>query len=114
MQRLYYVGAVLMAAWIVTAAVLWIGPHGDALGAFWHSWNALRGDWILLLLVTDMAVFTAAAFVWVALDLRARGATAVAVAGWLVPMLVFGSAVLLLYLARRPGAPRAAGSAAAA
>lgn len=101
MRRLFYLGAVLMAAWIVTATVLWIGPHRDAVTACWHFWNALRSDWMLILIVTDMAVFTAAAFAWVAMDLRKRGATTVAIIGWLAPMLLLGSAVLLVYLARR-------------
>lgn len=99
MRRLLYLSAILMLAWVVTASVLWVGAHGDA--ALWHLWDTLRSDWMLVLIVTDMAVFTAAALVWAASDLRAHGATAGAMMGWLVPMLLLGSAVLLFYLARR-------------
>lgn len=101
MRRLLYLGAGLMLAWVVTASVLWIGGHGEPDAAFWHFWNTLRSDWMLILIVTDMAVFTAAALVWAAADLRRRGATPVVTVGWLIPMLLLGSAVLLLYLARR-------------
>jgi hypothetical protein len=114
MRRLLYLGAVLMLAWVVTATLLWIGPQGDPLAAFWHFWAALRSDWMLVLIVTDMAVFTAAALVWVALDLRRRDATAAAVVAWLVPMLLLGSAILLVYVARRTREPAAATGAGAA
>jgi hypothetical protein len=60
---------------------------------------------MLILIVSDMAVFTAAALVWAVADLRRRGATPIATVGWLVPMLLLGSTVLLLYLARRPESP---------
>ena len=63
----------------------------------------VTSDWMLLLVVTDMLVFTAAAFVWVAFDLRARGAAWGHTVAWLVPMLFLGSAILFVYLARRPG-----------
>jgi hypothetical protein len=49
----------------------------------------------------------------VALDLHGRGATAGVIAGWLVPMVLLGSAVLLFYLARRAW-PSAAGQGAGA
>lgn len=101
MRPLFYFGAALMLAWIITAGILWVGPQGDPNAAFWHFWASLMSDWMLILILTDMAVFTALAFVWVALDLRGRGATAGTIVGWLVPMLLLGSAVLLFYLARR-------------
>lgn len=93
--------AVGMFLWIITGTVLWLGEHGNPYAAFTHFWTALQSDWMLLVVATDMLMFTVAAFVWVAIDLHAHRAPATRILGWLVPMLFLGSAVLFLYLARR-------------
>jgi len=101
MRTVLYLGAAAMCGWIVTGTVLWFGQHGGPALAWTHLWSTLGSDWMLVVLLTDMLVFTIAAFVWVAVDLRARSAPPGHIAAWLVPMLFLGSAVLLLYLTRR-------------
>jgi hypothetical protein len=101
MRSFLLLAAAGMLAWIVIGTILWFGDYGDPATAFSYFWTTLRSDWMLLVLVTDMLMFTIAAFVWVALDLRARGAPPVQIVAWLTPMLFLGSAVLFVYLARR-------------
>jgi hypothetical protein len=106
MRAFYLAAAAVMFGWIAVATTLWLGQHGgDVTEAFVSVWQLATADWMLLLVLTDMLVFTVAAFVWVALDLRARGATALATVVWLGPMLLLGSAVLFFYLARRTTRP---------
>lgn len=94
--------AVVMLGCVATGTVLWIGQYGgDPGAAIVGFWQLASADWMLRLVLVDMLVFTIAAFVWVALDLHARGASSPEIVAWLVPMLMLGSAVLLLYLARR-------------
>lgn len=103
MRSLLYVTAALILSGIVAGVVLWFGQHGDPVTAFTHFWTVLRSDWMLVVIVVDMLVFTTVAFVWVAMDLRGRGASVPVIVGWLGTMLFLGSAVLLFYLARRSG-----------
>jgi hypothetical protein len=108
MRSLLYGGAALMAGWIVLATLLWLQQNaGDPVAGFSYFWGMVTADWLLVLLVTDLMVFTVAAFVWVTLDLRRRRASWRQVVAWLAPMLVLGSAVLLVYIARRPRATAA-------
>jgi hypothetical protein len=107
MRGMLVVAALVLAGWIVTGTVLWFVEHGDPTAAWLHFWTTLRSDWMLIVLVTDMLVFTTAAFVWVAFDLRGRDASRPEIIAWLAPMLLFGSAVLLVYLARRARRPTA-------
>jgi len=94
--------AVVMLGWVAAGTVLWLGQYGGDPGAAMVGfWQLASADWMLRLVLVDMLVFTIAAFVWTALDLRARGASFPEIVAWLVPMLLLGSAVLLLYLARR-------------
>jgi len=106
-MRAFFLGAaVVMFGWIAIATVLWLGQYGgDVREAAVSLWQLATADWMLRLVLTDMLVFTVAAFAWVALDLRARGATAQVAALWLGPMLLLGSAVLFLYLACRTARP---------
>jgi len=112
MRGILVVAAVVMLAWIMTGTVLWFAEHGAPTAAFQHFWTALRSDWMLIVLVTDLLVFTTGAFIWVAFDLRGRGASGPGITAWLALMLVFGSAAFLFYLARRttrvPSVPTAA------
>ena len=113
MRAFLVLAALGMLGWVVTGTTLWLGQYGgDLTEAFASVWALATADWMLLLVLTDMLVFTIAALVWVALDLHARGASPPEVVAWLGPMLLFGSAVLLFYLARRAARPGAAPAAA--
>lgn len=101
MRTLLLLAAFAMLAWIVIGSVLWIGEYGDPVIAFSSFWATLHSDWMLLILFTDMLMFTIAAFVWVATDLRAHGAPPTQIVAWLALMLCLGSVVLFVYLARR-------------
>jgi hypothetical protein len=93
--------ALAMLAWIVTGTMLWLGEYGDPVTAFSSFWTTLHSDWMVLVLVTDLLMFTIAAFVWVAMDLRTHGAPPTQIVAWLALMLCLGSVVLFVYLARR-------------
>ena len=97
-------------AWENAAAARWLRAH-DSLGdGVAHAWAALRDDWLVLLVFTDACVFALCALVWLARDLRGRGARPRGRALWLAATLVLGSPALLVYLARRHPARQAPGT----
>jgi hypothetical protein len=100
MRRLFYVLAGVFVAWIAVATALWLRQAGGAWPAWHHFWSAVGADWMLVLVLSDLSVFTLLALVWLVRDLRARGAGVGRIVAWLAPVLVVGSAVLLVYLGR--------------
>lgn len=81
---------------------LWLGQHGSLARAFTHFLTTLLADWMLLLILSDAAVFTIGGLVWLGRDMRRHGLPAAHWWAWMGTTLILGCPGLLLYLARRP------------
>ncbi|MDH3495541.1 MAG: hypothetical protein OER21_02145 [Gemmatimonadota bacterium] len=103
-KLLGYLWATGFVAWIAYATVRWVRESDGWMPALTHLWETLHVDWMLLLIVTDLLVFTIFAIAWLVVDLRRHGASAGRIAAWIGPLFVFGNAVLVVYLLRRPRA----------
>jgi hypothetical protein len=94
--------AATLFIWFNVAFFLWLG-QGDTLAArLTHAWHAASSDWLGAATVSDAGIFVALALVWFWRDARARLWTRRRRIGWIVATIVFGSPVLLVYLAFRP------------
>ncbi len=101
-KLLGYLWSVVFVAWIVIATVRWLEHPDGVLGALTHLWQHLHADWMLLLIVSDLLVFTLLAIAWLIIDLHRRGASPGRIAAWIAPLFVLGNVVLVVYLLRRP------------
>lgn len=76
MRRLLYVLAGAFAAWVSVATVLWLQGAGGGWAGWQHFRAAIGADSMLVLVLSDLTVFTLLALVWLVRGLRARGASA--------------------------------------
>ena len=83
------------------AVFLWLRQAGSVGTALAQTWDALKADWIVVLLLVDGAIFAMLVGYWLWLDLARLRATRRVRALWLAATLVFGSPAVLAYLALR-------------
>jgi hypothetical protein len=96
-RPLLYLTAIAFLVYEQVAFARWIAMHGNVSAGLAHAWMTLRQDPMVFMAWNDMGVFTAVVLVWLARDLRARGASRL----WWPATLIFGCPPLLIYLARR-------------
>lgn len=104
-RPLLYLAAALFFFYEQYAFYQWMQQHGTVSAGLAHAWSTLRADPMVFMAWNDMGVFTVIVLIWLARDLRARGASLL----WWPATLLFGCPPLLVYLARHPDAlqPRA-------
>jgi len=95
-KALCWTAAGILLAWQAAAVTLWFRACGSLGECVRRSWAAATGDWMVLLFLTDMAVFVALCTLWMAVDARRRGRRW---GLWVVAVLLLGSPALLAYLA---------------
>jgi len=101
MRLLLWAGAIAFGVWELAAVLLWIGDAGSLAGAGAHSWERLRADWFLLIVVTDHLVIAGVALLWVLSDAGRRGWPAWMRLAWVAAFVGLGTPALLGYLAQR-------------
>jgi uncharacterized membrane protein YczE len=92
---------VLFFVWSNIAVTLWLRQHGSVARGFAHFAATLRADWMLLLILTDAAIFTLAVIIWLWQDLKQRQLSSVYRWIWLGLTIILGCPGLFLYLAAR-------------
>ena len=105
-RYLLLVAALVFFVWQNVAIAHWLTDHGGLEAGLAHAWATLRADRMVLLIWTDMGVFSLAALVWFARDMRVRGPSRARRALWLTATLVLGCPGFLTYLALRTPAGR--------
>jgi hypothetical protein len=102
-RALLWAGAIVFALWEAYAATRWIVEGGGLEHAASLTWERVRHDWFLLILVTDHAVIAGTALVWILIDARRlRGWSVAECLAYAVAYIALGSPALLGYLAERP------------
>ena len=96
-----WVGAAGFLAWEGLGALLWVREAGGLGSAVATFWARLRGDWMLLVVVTDHITIAFLALLWTWRDAGRRGWPLAQRAGWSVAFVALGSPALLSYLAGR-------------
>lgn len=104
LRHMLRISAVLFFVWSNIATGLWLRQHGTLARGFAHFRATLQANWLLLLILTDAAVFTLCALLWLARDLRQRHLPPARRWAWITVTIVLGCPGLLLYLAARPPA----------
>jgi hypothetical protein len=103
-RALLLLSAAAFFVWENVATARWLRAHDGVAAGLAHAWAALRQDDLVLLVWTDMGVFTILAFAWLAHDLGRRRAPVARRVAWIAGTFVLGSPALLVYLALRgPG-----------
>ena len=110
-RALLWAGAIVFLLWEAYAAATWIAQGGGLAGAASLTWQRVRDDWFLLILVSDHAVIAGTALVWILVDAREHGWSVGKCVAYAVAYIALGSPALLGYLAERPGSaiPRGRG-----
>lgn len=98
---LFLAAAATFFAWENVAAAQWLAAHGGLAAGLTHAWRALWTDRLVLLILTDMGVFSLAALVWFVRDMRQQGLTRTRRAAWLAGTIILGCPAFLTYLAFR-------------
>ena len=101
MRLLLWAGAIAFAVWEVAAVLLWVRDPGSIGSAGAHTWERLRADWFLLIVVSDHLVIAGVALVWVLIDAGRRGWSVWMRLAWVVAFAGLGTPALLGYLAQR-------------
>ncbi|HEU4830123.1 MAG TPA: hypothetical protein VFT04_13095 [Gemmatimonadales bacterium] len=104
--------ALLFLVWEAYGAAQWVSHAGGVGPALRHFWTLLHGDWILLVVVTDLLLIAGVVLAGLWIDAARRGFTLPRRMLVAVAFIVFGSPVLLWYLASRIGDPASRGAAA--
>jgi hypothetical protein len=104
-RALLWAGAIAFFLWEIYAATHWIIEGRGLANAASLTWDRVRHDWFLLILVTDHAVIAGTALVWILIDARRlRGWSMAECVAYAIAYIALGSPALLGYLAeRRPG-----------
>lgn len=107
---LLWVGAFAFAAWELGSVILWVRAAGSLAAARDLTWDRLRSDWYLLIVVTDHLVIAGILLLWIWVDMGRRRWSLAPRLAWLVVIIALGTPGVLAYLAERPGtgAPAAA------
>jgi hypothetical protein len=101
-RALLWAGAIAFALWEAYAATRWIVEGGGFGNAVSLTWDRIRHDWFLLILVTDHAVIAGTALVWILIDARRlRGWSVAECVAYAIAYIALGSPALLGYLAER-------------
>jgi hypothetical protein len=105
-RALLWAGAIAFFLWELYAAAHWIMEGGGLGNAISVTWDRIRHDWFLLILVTDHAVIAGTALIWILIDARrVRGWSVAECVAYTIAYIALGSPALLGYLAeRRSGA----------
>ncbi len=99
---LLWVGALAFAGWELVGVLLWVGAAGSLGVASAQTWERLRSDWYLLIVVTDHLVIAGVVLLWVWGDMGQRGWSLRIRLAWLAALIALGTPTLLVYLAERP------------
>jgi hypothetical protein len=104
-RALLWAGAIAFFLWEAYAATRWIVEGGGFENPVSLTWDRVRHDWFLLILVTDHAVIAGTALIWILIDARRlRGWSVAECVAYAIAYIALGSPALLGYLAeRRPG-----------
>ncbi|HEY5884192.1 MAG TPA: hypothetical protein VIT88_05860 [Pyrinomonadaceae bacterium] len=101
-SSLILVAMVVIFVWFNVATYWWVSSFDSVAEAITQTWNAITSNWMILILLSDSAVFLVMIFVWLLRDARQRGWTSYKGWAWIIAMLVLGSPALLVYLIIRP------------
>ncbi|HYC31334.1 MAG TPA: hypothetical protein VEB59_03545 [Gemmatimonadales bacterium] len=103
MTALLLVLAALFLGWELVATVLWLGQTGGIGEGFAHLWQALRSDWMALIVVSDHLLVAGTVLIGLWLDTRRLGWRLARRLLLAVAFVALGSPALLAYLAWRMG-----------
>jgi hypothetical protein len=104
MQRLrplLLVLAFVFLVWELAAVILWVRQSGGLPPAPGHFWQALRSDWMALLVVSDHLVVAGTVLVAVWIDAKRVGWQLSRRWGLVVAFVALGSPAMLAYLTWR-------------
>lgn len=104
MRVLLWAGAIAFGVWELAAVLHWIRDAGSIGSAGAHTWERLRADWFLLVVVTDHLVIAGVALLFVLVDAGRRSWSVRMRLAWVVAFVGLGTPALLGYLAQRRGA----------
>jgi hypothetical protein len=94
-------GAGLFFLWEVYAAVHWVRQAGGVGAAPGHFWNAVRADWMALIVVSDHLVIAGVVLLALWIDAARRGWTHGRRCALAAAFVALGTPTLLAYLAWR-------------
>jgi len=101
MRLFLWAGAIGFGAWELAAVLHWIRDAGSSGSAGAQTWERLRSDWFLLIVVTDHLVIAGVALLWVLIDAGRRGWSVWMRLAWIAAFVGLGTPALLGYLAQR-------------
>ncbi len=102
-RRALIVFALLFLGWELFAAVQWLRQTGGIGPGFGHLWQALRSDWMALIVVSDHVVIAATVLVGLWFDATRLGWHLTRRVLLILAFVALGSPTLLAYLAWRLG-----------
>jgi hypothetical protein len=85
-------------AWELVAVILWVRQSGGLPHAPGHFWQALRSDWMALLVVSDHLLVAGTVLVALWIDAKRMGWQLSRRWGLVVAFVVLGSPAMLAYL----------------
>lgn len=100
-RNLYFAAALLFFIWENIATIRWASQFDSIGAALSHTYTAITGDWMTMLIMQDGGVFVVLVIAWLLADTRARGLSSRQRGAWLFLTLALGSPAVLVYLGQR-------------
>lgn len=100
-RLLLWAGAIAFALWEAYAAAHWVAQGGGLGGAVSMTWQRIREDWFLRILVADHIGIAGTMLIFVLIDAARRGWSVAARAAYTVAYIALGTPALFGYLAER-------------